>query len=58
MTSEPVRFKKPTMLLVTEQSNALKVSRLHHSDEKQLISGGYVVASGTSSPDAMVGGKS
>lgn len=55
LTSGPVRFKKPTMLSVTEQPNSLKVSVLHHSDEKQLISGGYVGASGTSLPDAMVG---
>lgn len=59
LESSPVRFKKPTMLSVTEQPRFLKSSVLHHSsDEKQPISGGYVVASGTSSLDAMVGGRS
>jgi len=55
LTSGPVRFKKPTMLSVTEQLFSLKMAGSQNcSAEKHPISGGNVVESTTSSPDAMV----
>ena len=54
----PVRFKRLTMLSVTEQFNRLDISGYCHSNRVQLVSGGYVVAGRTPSPDAMVGDKS
>jgi hypothetical protein len=53
-----VRFKKFSMLSVTEQLFSWKRDGSQNPWAKQLISGGKVAESTVSSPDAMVGGGS
>ena len=55
LTFDPVRFKKFSMLSVTEQLFSTKVSGSQNVDKKQSMSGGKVVESASWPLDAMVG---
>ena len=55
LTLGPVRFKKFSMLSVTEQLFISKFAGSQNPVAKQSMSGGKVVESTFSSPDAMVG---